>query len=88
MEGEVNNSNNKGTDSFRDYLISSKDNMFALDLSGCTLIECINKMCKKVIEILKNRKKEGKSKVSSLFIFPCGEKVVYLQCKTKVDRSE
>ena len=45
MEGEVNNSNNKGTDSFRDYLISSKDNMFALDLSGCTLIECINKMC-------------------------------------------
>ena len=45
MKGEVNNSNNKGIDSFRDYLISSKDNMFALDLSGCTLIECINKMC-------------------------------------------
>ena len=30
---------------FREYLNSSMDNMFALDLSNCTLIECINKMC-------------------------------------------
>ena len=30
---------------FREYLCSSKDNMFALDLSSCTLIECIAKMC-------------------------------------------
>jgi len=30
---------------FREYLASSMDNMFALDLSKCTLIECINKMC-------------------------------------------
>lgn len=41
---EVNNQN-KGLDGFRDYLISSKDNMFALDLSACTLVECIDKMC-------------------------------------------
>jgi len=31
--------------SFREYLSSSKDNMFALDLSSCTLTECISKMC-------------------------------------------
>ena len=31
--------------SFEEYLISNKDNMFALDLSKYTLIECINKMC-------------------------------------------
>ena len=30
---------------FREYLNSSQNNMFVLDLSGCTLIECINKMC-------------------------------------------
>ena len=30
---------------FREYLNSSANNMFALDLSNCTLIECINKMC-------------------------------------------
>ena len=30
---------------FREYLASSMSNMFALDLSNCTLIECINKMC-------------------------------------------
>jgi hypothetical protein len=30
---------------FREYLNSSMDNMFALDLSNCTLIGCINKMC-------------------------------------------
>lgn len=30
---------------FREYLNSSQNNMFVLDLSGCTVIECINKMC-------------------------------------------
>ena len=32
-------------DSFREYLNSSKNNMFALDLSSSTVIECIDKMC-------------------------------------------
>ena len=32
-------------DSFREYLNSSKNDMFALDLSSSTVIECINKMC-------------------------------------------
>lgn len=41
----IENNYYKGTDGFRDYLISSKDNMFVLDLSNCTLIECIHKMC-------------------------------------------
>ena len=31
--------------SFRDYLIHSKNNAFVLDLSQCSLIECINRMC-------------------------------------------
>ena len=31
--------------SFSEYLNSSKDNMFVLDLSNCTIIECINRMC-------------------------------------------
>ena len=35
----------KSNNGFQEYLNSSKDNMFVLDLSGCTLIECINKMC-------------------------------------------
>lgn len=30
---------------FGEYLNSTKDNLFVLDLSKCTLIECINKMC-------------------------------------------
>ena len=30
---------------FREYLTSSMNDMFSLDLSRCTLIECINKMC-------------------------------------------
>ncbi len=30
---------------FREYLQSSKDSMFVLDLSECTVIECVNKMC-------------------------------------------
>ena len=30
---------------FREYLTSSMSNMFALDLSNCSVIECINKMC-------------------------------------------
>ena len=30
---------------FREYLTSSMGNMFALDLSSCSVIECINKMC-------------------------------------------
>ena len=33
-------------DSFRDYLTSSKDNAFVLDLSKNSLIECIDEMCK------------------------------------------
>ena len=35
----------KDHNGFRDYLKSSKDDMFVLDLNGCSLIECINKMC-------------------------------------------
>ena len=35
------NSNN----GFREYLASSIGNMFALDLTNCTVIECIDKMC-------------------------------------------
>ena len=31
--------------SFREYLNSSKNDMFALDLSYSTVIECIDKMC-------------------------------------------
>ena len=31
---------------FREYLTSSMNDMFSLDLSRCTLIECIDKMCK------------------------------------------
>jgi hypothetical protein len=30
---------------FREYLASSMSNMFAIDLSNCTVIECIDKMC-------------------------------------------
>jgi integrase len=30
---------------FREYLASSMSNMFTLDLTNCTVIECINKMC-------------------------------------------
>ena len=30
---------------FREYLTSSMNDMFSLDLSRCTLIECITKMC-------------------------------------------
>ena len=37
----VGNANN----GFREYLNSSMNNMFALDLTNCTLIECIDKMC-------------------------------------------
>ena len=31
--------------SFREYLTSGMHNMFSLDLSECTLIECVDKMC-------------------------------------------
>ena len=37
------NANNN--DGFRDYLKTSKSDLFVLDLSNCTLIECIDKMC-------------------------------------------
>ena len=30
---------------FREYLASSMDNMFALDLTNCSVIECVDKMC-------------------------------------------
>ena len=36
---------NSADNGFREYLSSSMNNMFVLDLSDCTLIECINKMC-------------------------------------------
>ena len=36
---------NTANNGFREYLNSSMNNMFALDLSNCTLIECIDKMC-------------------------------------------
>jgi hypothetical protein len=34
-----------GGNGFREYLTSNMGNMFALDLSGCSVIECIEKMC-------------------------------------------
>ena len=34
-----------GSEGFREYLASSMNNMFTLDLSNYTLIECIRKMC-------------------------------------------
>lgn len=34
-----------GNTAFRDYLNSSANNMFVLDLTNCTMVECINKMC-------------------------------------------
>ena len=34
-----------GGNGFREYLTSSMSDMFSLDLSRCTLIECITKMC-------------------------------------------
>ena len=37
--------NAKNDDGFRDYLKTSKSDLFVLDLSDCTLIECIDKMC-------------------------------------------
>jgi integrase len=43
MENEYNEELKKG---FQDYLISSKENNFVLDLSKNTLIECIQEMCK------------------------------------------
>lgn len=44
-EGAVIGNSDRGMEGFREYLISSKDNMFALDLSNCSVIECTNKMC-------------------------------------------
>lgn len=37
--------NKDSENGFREYLSSSKNDMFALDLSSSTVIECINKMC-------------------------------------------
>lgn len=37
--------NFKDTNKFKQYLLSSKDNILTLDLTNCTVIECINKMC-------------------------------------------
>jgi hypothetical protein len=34
-----------GNTAFRDYLQSSKSDMFVLDLSNCTMVECVEKMC-------------------------------------------
>ena len=45
-------------DSFREYLNSSKNDMFALDLSSSTVIECINKMCEIKARSHPNIKKE------------------------------
>ena len=36
---------NTANNGFREYLTSSMSDMFSLDLSRCTLIECITKMC-------------------------------------------
>ena len=38
-------SENRSNLDFGEYLASSMNNMFTLDLSNCTLIDCINKMC-------------------------------------------
>ena len=34
-----------GNTAFREYLQSSKSDMFVLDLSKCTVVECVEKMC-------------------------------------------
>ena len=39
------NSKKETNGGFREYLNSSMDDMFSLDLSNSTLIECIDKMC-------------------------------------------
>ena len=35
----------RSNNEFREYLTASMNDMFALDLSNCTLMECIDKMC-------------------------------------------
>ena len=34
-----------GNTAFREYLKTSANNMFVLDLSNCTMVECVEKMC-------------------------------------------
>lgn len=34
-----------GNTAFREYLQSSKSDMFVLDLANCTMVECVEKMC-------------------------------------------
>ena len=41
----MNNYNENKINEFKEYLKSSKNNVFVLDLSNYNLIECINKMC-------------------------------------------
>ena len=46
---------------FREYLTSSMSDMFSLDLSRCTLIECIHKMCE-----IKSRSPEDQAELRML----------------------
>ena len=54
---------------FYEYINGSIDNMFVLDLSGCTLIECIDKMCDIKVRShpkIKNNYRPTVSKISEI----------------------
>ena len=56
----------KGKTVFGEYLNSSMDNMFVLDLSICILIECIENICKIKVRAHPNIKKNYKLLVSKI----------------------
>ena len=51
---------------FREYLSSSMSNLFVLDLSNCTLIECIDKMCEIKLRSHPNIRKDYRMLVNKL----------------------
>ena len=51
---------------FGDYLNQSRENMFVLDLSNCSLIECIDKMCEAKTRAHPNIKKNYKLLISKI----------------------
>ena len=51
---------------FGEYLNSTKDNMFVLDLSKCSLLECIEKMCEIKVRAHPNIRKNYKLLVAKI----------------------
>lgn len=51
---------------FGEYLNQSRENMFVLDLSNCSLIECVDKMCEVKVKTHPNIKKKYKLLVSKI----------------------